>query len=330
MLALSLCLLLAFAAPTEQDLVRAIKANPRAAKPHSDYGIFLQQNGRGAEAIAEFRAALELAPASSDFAYNLALALLNSEDAAGAIAVLDRHPVKTSDGFALRGAALSAAGRVPEAIEALRRAVALDPNNADSLHDLAVTLLKADENAEAIALLERGRRRFPRDAKIQAASGMVAYLTGKNDDAVRAYEIAVKLEPSSADFHASLGDVHRATGGFAKAEAAYARAVRLDPSVAAYRVKRGRNLLDLQREAEADAEFRAALEREPENAEAHFQAGKLAAARSDHAQAAAHWERAVAANPSYKEAWYQLSLVFRRLGQVEKSAEATERFRGLK
>ncbi|MFN7920303.1 MAG: tetratricopeptide repeat protein [Bryobacteraceae bacterium] len=326
---LFLWLLLAFAPATEQDLQRAIQANPRSPQPHTNYAIFLQQNGRVAEAVAEFRAALELGPKSPDAAYNLSLALLNNGDAAGAIAVLDRNPVATGDGFALRGAALNALGKTPDAIEALRRAVALDADNPDSLHDLAVTLLKVDANDEAIALLERGRRRFPRAAKIQAAAGMVAYLTGKNAEAVQAYEAAVKLEPSEADLHASLGDVYRATGEFAKAEAGYARAVRLDGAVAAYRVKRGRNLLDLQRRSEAEAEFSQALTREPENSEAHFQIGKLVAARADHAAAVKHFEQAVAANPKLKEAWYQLSLSYRRLGETEKATAAAERFRGL-
>src|SRR5437899_12827909 len=41
-------------APPEQDFLRAIAAHPRDPHTRGDYGIFLQQQGRAAEAIAQF------------------------------------------------------------------------------------------------------------------------------------------------------------------------------------------------------------------------------------------------------------------------------------
>lgn len=324
-----LILLTASAQPSGAEIERALAADPRNPEIHSSYAIFLQQQGRTADAITHFRKALELAPRSPDFTYNLALALLHENQAAEALAVLDKHPFQAADHLALRGAILSVLGRFPQAIEALRRSVTLDPSNPDSLYDLALTLIKTGNSTEGATLLSRGRQRFPRIAKFHAAAGAVAYDNGRNDEAVRAYQVAVKLEPDAADLHASLGDIYDATGDLARAQAAYAKAVSLDPPTASYHLKQGRNFIKLQRPDDAQAAFLKAIARDSSLADAHFQLGKIAAARADHAAAIPHFERAVAADPSLKEAWYQLSLSHRRAGSTEKAAAALERFKKL-
>lgn len=299
------------------------------AQNHFQQGLSLSQQGRLHEAIPHFTKALELDPRLSDAAFNLSLALLQTERPAEALAVLDKHPAASADYFALKGAVLNALGRSPEAAQALRRAVAIDPNNPDTLYDLVLTLLHIDGAKEAETLLARARPRFPKEAKIHAALGMVAYLTGKNEQALRAYQIAVKLEPDAADFHASLGDVYDATGELAKAESAYARAVKLDPSTAAYFLKYGRNQVKLQKSEQASALFKQALKLDPRDAAAHFELGKLAAARNDDATAVTHFEQAVAADPSMKQGWYQLALSYRRAGLQDKSTAALEQYRKL-
>ncbi|MBL8221868.1 MAG: tetratricopeptide repeat protein [Bryobacterales bacterium] len=319
----------AWSQPSEQEIRKGLAANPQNAELHAQYGLFLSSEGRLREAIPEFEAALRINPKLTDTAYNLGLALLQEGRADEAMNVLDRHPGSSADHLALRGAVLNALGRAPEAAAALRRAVALDPKNADTVYDLALTLLRIDASAEASQLLQRGRVRFPKVAKIHAVAGMVAYLNGKNEEAMRAYEIAVKLEPDAADMQAALGDVYDATGELNKAEAAYEKAVRLEAGNAAYRVKYGRNLAKLQKADAAADMLRQAVKLEAGNADGHFELGKLAAARSEDASAAAHFEKAVAANPSLKQGWYQLALSYRRLGQQDKSNSAMEQFRKL-
>ncbi|MCZ2149219.1 MAG: tetratricopeptide repeat protein [Bryobacterales bacterium] len=315
--------------PSERDLRRAVAAHPRDPRPHTEYGILLMRQDRVREAIPQFQAALGLDPRSADAVYNLGLALLHDNQAQAALAALDKHPAETADYYALRGIVLNALNREPEAVQSLRRAVALDPNNPDSLYDLALTLAKAGADAEASALLNQGRRRFPKVAKIHAASGMMLYAAGQNDQAVQAYEQAVQLEPDAADLFAALGDAYDATGNLTKAEGAYLRSLRLEPSNAACQVKYGRNQIKLQNPRKAEAAFQQALAHDGHNADAHFELGKLANASSNTAAAISHFEQAVAANPSLKAAWYQLSLGYHRAGQEEKSRAAKEQFQKL-
>jgi len=312
--------------PREQELRRAIEARPTDAAARSRYAIFLQQQGRVSEAVGHFRSALDLAPRSTEYGYNLALALLSDGQAGDALSVLDQQPSRAADALVLRGAVLNALARPAEAATALRQSVAADPNNADTLYDLVLTLLKVDASAEAAKLLDTGRRRFPRVSKIHAASGMVAYLLGRNADAVRAYETAVQLEPGGADLFVSLGDVYDATGDLARAEQAYRRSLKLDATSAPAHVKLGKNLAKLERPVEAGREFAEALRFDPATADAHFQLGKLATARGDHAAAVEHHAAAVKASPTLKEAWYQLGISYKRTGDEARSADALEQF----
>lgn len=311
----------------EAELRKAIAANPRNAKLHTQYGLMLSEQGRIKEAIEEFRTALQLDPRQPDSVFNLGLGLLREGRAEDALQVLERHPVSSSDYHSLRGAVLNALGRSPEAAQALRRAVALDPNNPDTTYDLAVTLLRIDAAAEAGQLLSKARARFPKVSKIHAASGMAAYASGKNEEALRAYETAVRLEPGAADLYAALGDVYDAVGELQKAEAAYDKAVTLDRSTAAYFLKYGRNQVKLQKSDLGATLLRQAIILEPANADAHFELGKLAAAGGDDRGAASHFEEVVKANPEMKQGWYQLALSYRRLGEQGKSNSAMERFR---
>lgn len=314
--------------PAEQQLVRAIQANPKNPAVHREYAIFLQMHGRGSEAIAYFRTALDLDPRSAESSYNLALALLHANRAADALQVLDNYPSTAGDAVALRGAVLNALGRFPEALTALRKAVALDPANSDTLYDLIITLLQTGGDKEAATWIDQGLRKFPQVAKMHAASGMLAYSKGDNDRAVKAYQAAVKLEPEAADFHASLGDVYNAAGDLTGAAKSYQRAIALDPSNAAYFVKQGRVLVKQQSPA-AEKAFQQALRLDQNNAEAHFETGKLLAARGDHTAAIDHYRRAVGAMPALKEAWYQLSLSYRRAGRNDEAGAALTEFRKL-
>ncbi len=328
---LTLCVHLLCAQPRsaeEQQLLRALQSNPKNPAAHREYAIFLQLQGRGAEAIAHFRTALDLNPRSPESSYNLALALLHAGRAADALQILDMYPSGAADALALRGTVLNALGRFPEALTALRKAAALAPANPDTLYDLIMTLLQTGGEKEAATWIDRGLRRFPQVAKMHAASGMLAYAKGDNDVAVKAYLAAVKLEPDAADFHASLGDVYNASGDLANAASSYQRAIRLDGSNATYFVKHGRVLVK-QQSPTAEQAFQQALRLDPSNADAHFEIGKLLAARGDHPAAIDHYRRAVNAMPALKEAWYQLSLSYRRAGRNNEAAAALTEFRKL-
>ena len=105
---------------------------------------------------------------------------------------------------------------------------------------------------------------------------------------------------------------------------------RLDPSNPGYHNKAGRNQLRLDQTASAAAEFENALAADPRHADSLFNLGKIASAAGNTREAVSLLERAVASDPKNVEAHYQLSLGYRRLGDLVKAAETMQRFRELK
>lgn len=312
---------------TAEELARAVKAKPGDSRLQNAYGIALQQQGEAKESVLHFQIALQLDPAYRDAAYNLALALLSTAQPAKALETLAKYPGETADYYALKGSVLHAMDKLRDAVVALRRASRLAPRNPDYAYDLIVVLMKAEKLDDAAVEIASARKRFPRTAKVYAASGMLAYLKGENEKAAEEYKAATRLEPQGADLWAALGDIYAATNHFSEAEEVYARSIGLDPRSPEYRVKSGRNLMKLQRADEAEAAFRSAISLNPDDAEARFELGKIDAGRGETASAIQHLEHAVAAKPSMGAAWYQLSLSYRKNGQVEKSQLAMEQFR---
>ena len=99
---------------------------------HNVMGLSLASQGKLAEAAGAFRSALTIEPRSADLHGNLAYVLLAQNDFEGA-------SLHYGNVFALTnlGIALAAMGQGGQAIEEFRRALAIDPNNAEARKNLA-------------------------------------------------------------------------------------------------------------------------------------------------------------------------------------------------
>jgi protein O-mannosyl-transferase len=108
-----------------------------------DQGNALGRAGRYADAAASFRQALELEPSSAIARHALAAALYDGGDAAGAL-VEARRTVAAAPSHAgsydVIGRALASQGRYDEAVDQLRHALRLDPNDTAIQDDLATVL----------------------------------------------------------------------------------------------------------------------------------------------------------------------------------------------
>lgn len=97
----------------------------------------LAWSGRWADAETEYRRVLEKAPADADILTGLSDVLFWQEKFADALALLDRAPRASSEILTRRGRLLARLGRVPEAREAFRAALRLDPGDRQAKVGLA-------------------------------------------------------------------------------------------------------------------------------------------------------------------------------------------------
>lgn len=138
--------------------VQLVALEPHEAANRYDLGWSYHRLKRYEEAAASYREALGLDPGLESASYNLALALIEKADYAGAyevgIAGIARHPDSPKLHLATADA-LKRAGKLPAAREFARKAATLYPDYFDAAYALTAIAVQAGDTAEA--LLEFGK-----------------------------------------------------------------------------------------------------------------------------------------------------------------------------
>lgn len=157
-------------------LLRATEVAPEHADATFTLAELLDRRKHVSEAFHHYRRAVALyaarigprpGPARCHDLVKLATALMRTGDVNGALAVFDRAIAIRSDhplALARRGLALAQLRRVPEAIESLRRAAAVEPDLAEVRRAMGDLLLETGQNHAASSEFRQALRINPRDA----------------------------------------------------------------------------------------------------------------------------------------------------------------------
>ncbi|MGC8839299.1 MAG: tetratricopeptide repeat protein [Anaerolineae bacterium] len=147
-------------------------------------------------------------------------ALLNAGDAEGAIAVLEpvvRGGSLSAEALFLLGNAYTEAGRLQEAEQAYRSALALEPDDPDTLSNLGVVLYRMQRPSEAVEQFQEAARLLPDDAEIRYNLGGALYTLGRVEEAIQAFEAARERDPNLPQVYLGLGYAYRDQGEVEKA-----------------------------------------------------------------------------------------------------------------
>lgn len=224
------------------------KAAPRFAK-----AVALHRQGDGSGAARLYEQVLKVEPGHVPARYNLALALLENDRIAPALAHLDhilaRHPAEPGALYT-KGRALAHLGRGDEALDVLARAAAADPGNAevllvtanihggagrlglaeadlrralamrpgyvDALINLGRTLSELGRFAAAEEAIRAALARAPGHPAALNNLGNLLKLGGRSEDAIAAFERVLAAWPEFAEAHHNLGLLKLAHGRFAE------------------------------------------------------------------------------------------------------------------
>ena len=203
---------------------------PSAAE-HVKRGQALAEQGRFADAIFEFRIALQADPKRGDVRLQLGDAYLRANDPRNALGEYVRAAdlLPQSIDAQLKAGRLLLLGRAFEDARARAdRAIALDPKSVDAqvLHGNAMVGLKdfdaaVSEYQDAIAL-------DPSQSETYSNLGAVQLVQGKRAEAEKTFRKAVEAAPQSLTARLALANFFWATGDRANAESALKAALQID------------------------------------------------------------------------------------------------------
>ena len=284
---------------------KAIERKMRYPAPlHVGLGTLFLQQGKLEEAIYEFNYALKLKPDATTY-NNL-------------------------------GVALSLKGRISEAMECHKKAIGLDPKNAEAHYNLANTLLAQNKFRQAISEYEEAVYLNPKYTKahinlavalmqenrfdeaiehaaeavdiepnnVNAQYNLAAALSqrGRLDEAIDHFNKAVKIEPNNADTLYNLAIVLGQSGRFDEAIDRFAEVVKIDPNNINAHYGLAQALVYKGRFDKSADEYRQVLRLQPQDADTYCLLGNVFARQGKTEQAAAEYRQALKINPQHSAA----------------------------
>lgn len=290
-------------------------------------------------------------PAEARSLFDSAMLYHRRRDFSKSIATLERLIVLEPDRAAahiMLGLDLFQAGRAREALEPLKRGIALDPASVEGLFYLGLCYLSMDREDEARKVFDRLAAKAPSEADqtyllmkglSRMSTAMLGRLSALGQDSARMHQVraeyyemqddpdhaiqeleeAIRERPDLSSLHYAVGVVYWKKSEPQRAKAALTRAIELDPRHFMARLRLGMVLLELNEEASAAVQFRAALTEEPGLNLAYLGLGKALYKQGAMEAAVPQLQRYIELTPDDPAPHYILSQIYRRL---EKSDQA--------
>jgi tetratricopeptide (TPR) repeat protein len=216
-------------------------------------------------------------------------------------------------------------GRVAEAEGLLRACVAADPARGEALELLGGAVSAQGRLAEALDWYDRAKRLRPESPSLRHNRAQALFALGRAPEALAELEEAVRLKPDMHPAWNQMGAVLAAAGDAPGAERAYRRAIGLRPDHAETHYNLALLFQGAGRTEEAIACYRKALQLRPEFAAAHNNLANALAMRGRTQEALAHYAQALRIDPQLADAYSNLGTTLREMGRVDEAIPLLER-----
>jgi predicted CXXCH cytochrome family protein len=308
-----------------------VRYSPAAPDFYFELGDGYARAGQSDEAIRWYKEALRKKPEFRPATKQLAATLIGKGEYARATDVLRlaiAAPPADEALFTDLGNAYLRQRMLPHAQQALKRALEINPNQAEAQNLLGLVAVQKNDSAGAEAQFRdalrsqpdlaeahnnlgnvlAGAHRYPEAeyhfqraisinpmyAEARHSYALVLALTQSYDQAVVELREAVRLEPNNAQTHDDLGDVLMAQGQGDGAIEQYGQAVRLKPGLADAHCNLG-NLMGAQKRfEEAAKELQACTQLDPSHLEANLGLGLILMGEGKIAEARVQCRKALA------------------------------------
>jgi tetratricopeptide (TPR) repeat protein len=330
--------------------------------------FLLVENGFAADALPALERARAGGYASEELAWFLARAYLETGRPSQAVELLE--PLRQSGSWRVLhalGLALAAAQRREAAIEALRQAVLLKPDEAPVRYSLGSLLLKADNGDdqragaeeirraielapaeaehyialgrwllqqrqldEVIGLLRRAVERLPASVDLSLMLALAEAQAHGAAVAIPLVEKAIALDSRVAPAWSLLGNCYFRVGDYERAVAHYKKAIELNPQNDLYLYDLALALERQNRVSEGVPLLERAIQLNPNRDISHYLLGKLYEKLDLRSEAIHELEASFRLDPESDSACYLLARVYGKFGDRARAEEWGRRFAQLK
>jgi tetratricopeptide (TPR) repeat protein len=221
-------------------------------------------------------------------------------------------------------------GRLAQAAEIGRNAVARWPGDAQLWHWLGLAYFKAGQNGPALEALQRSEKLDSARFDIHFDRALVQLQQDQYPLAADELEKAIKLKPSDPLAHVLLGRAYQNSNRTLPAVEQFQIALRLDPKIPLGHYHLGFAYASLGRNQEAIEEYEEEIATAPENPEVLYQLGRSLLENGDYKFAIARLQRATQLNPQNADAFYDLGKARLLNGDVQAAIPVLRRSAELK
>lgn len=200
-----------------------------------------------------------------------------------------------------------------------RKALELNPKNADAIYYLGLALFGRKQYDEAIEHMSRAAKLRPQEAEIRTQLGVVCIAKGQLDRAVGHLQKALQIAPDNAEAHFNLGVALYRGGDKQQAVESWQRSLQLKPSdyEAHYNLAL---VLDEQGNADQAIEhYRRTVELKPDHSLAHGGLGVALCVKGVFQEGVQHLTRAVELDPGNAAIRFNLAISLARFKQHDQA-----------
>jgi tetratricopeptide (TPR) repeat protein len=220
------------------------------------------------------------------------------------------------------GVALTALGRLEEAIENFQQALSLKPGFPQAHGGLGNALRLKGRLEEAASQYERMLVLRPDDAGARNNLAGLLMMRGRVKEALAQYRLAIVAKPDHAETYFNLGNAFDAVGRANEAAVAYRKALAIRADFAGAHHNLGNVLQKLGQPAQAEAHYRRAIEIAPDYAHSYRNLGNVLVALSRHREAIPAYNRALAMGFADAKIYNSLGIAHNVVGQGEEAFRA--------
>jgi len=203
----------------------------------------------------------------------------------------------------LRGLQLKDLGRYADAESAFKEALAQEPNDDFTLHQLAACQLhQPRRQRDALATIDSAIAIDPNAADHHVLRSYVLSTLDRPTDGLTAAQIALGLDPHHAGAFTAEAQAHLQMEQWPRAEKSARQALSLDADNAAAANHLAQALRLQNKLVENAAHLAGMLARDPEDPYTHANAGWAALQRGEHRPAEAHFREALRLDPDFESA----------------------------